>query len=134
SLVPLSPLDSQAAWVAAVCGPFDAEWKARRDWFEAFGKAIAAEEEPPAPEPEAPQRTEGPTSRLNREIGPEVVLDGAGDGGIPPGLAIAWAERHLEGLLALEPPLNEAAHAVLDDFAPKVLREARQATAAASPA
>ena len=44
---------------------------------------------------------------------------------IPPGLAIAWAERHLESLLALEPPLNEAAHAVLDDFAPRVLAEAR---------
>ena len=50
-----------------------------------------------------------------------VVLDGAREGGIPPGLAIAWAERHLEGLLALEPPLSEAAHAVLDDFAPRVL-------------
>jgi hypothetical protein len=130
SLVPLTPLDSQAAWVAAVCGPFDAEWKARRDWFEAFGKTIAAGEEPPAPEPEAPQRTAGPTSRLNREMGPEVVLDGASDGGIPPGLAIAWAERHLEGLLALEPPLNEAAHAVLDDFVPRILTEARAAEVA----
>jgi hypothetical protein len=126
SLVPLSPLESQAAWVAAVCGPFDAEWKARRDWFEAFGQAIAAGEEPPAPEPEAPERTAGPTSRLNREVGPMVVLDGAGDGGIPPGIAIAWAERHLEGLLALEPPLTDAAHAVLDDFAPRILTEARQ--------
>jgi uncharacterized membrane protein YccC len=126
-IAPLSPLDSQAAWVAAACGPFDSEWEARRDWFEAFGKAIGAGEEPPAPEPGAPARTAGPTSRLNREIGPEVVLDGAGASGIPPGLAIAWAERHLESLLALEPPLNEAAHAVLDDFAPRVLAEARAA-------
>jgi hypothetical protein len=129
-IAPLTPLESQAAWVAAVCGPFDQEWAARRDWFEAFGKAIGAGEEPPAPEPGAPARTAGPTSRLNREIGPEVVLDGAGEGGIPPGLAIAWAERHLESLLALEPPLNEAAHAVLDDFAPRVLAEARQAEVA----
>ena len=126
-IAPLSPLDSQAAWVAAACGPFDSEWEARRDWFEAFGKAIGAGEEPPGPEPGAPARTAGPTSRLNREIGPEVVLDGAREGGIPPGLAIAWAERHLESLLALEPPLNEAAHAVLDDFAPRVLAEARAA-------
>jgi uncharacterized membrane protein YccC len=123
-LAPLAPLDSQAAWVAAVCGPFDQEWAARRDWFAAFGRAIEAGEEPPAPEPGAPARTAGPTSRLNRDVGPEVVLDGAGKSGIPPGLAIAWAERHLEGLLALEPPLNEAAHAVLDDFAPRVLAEA----------
>jgi uncharacterized membrane protein YccC len=126
-IAPLSPLQSQAAWVAAVCGPFDAEWEARRDWFEAFGKAIGAGEEPPVPEPAAPQPTAGPTSRLNRKMGPMVVLDGAGASGVPPGLAIAWAERHLEGLLALEPPLNEAAHAVLDDFAPRVLGEARSA-------
>ncbi len=51
-IAPLSPLDSQAAWVAAVCGPFDQEWRARREWFEGFGKAIAAGEEPPAAEPE----------------------------------------------------------------------------------
>jgi uncharacterized membrane protein YccC len=132
-IAPLAPLDSQAAWVAAACGPFDAEWAARRDWFEAFGKAIGTGEEPPAPEPGAPARTAGPTSRLNREMGPMVVLDGARDGGIPPGLAIAWAERHLEGLLALEPPLTEAAHAVLDDFAPRILSEARQAEPAPAP-
>jgi uncharacterized membrane protein YccC len=129
----IAPLDSQAAWVAAACRPFDQEWISRRDWFEGFGKAIAAGEEPPAPEPDAPLRTAGPTSRLNREHGPEVVLDGARPGGIPPGLAIAWAERHLEGLLALEPPLNEAAHAVLDDFVPRVLSEARQAEPAPAP-
>jgi uncharacterized membrane protein YccC len=130
AIAPLAPLDSQAAWVAAACGPFDAEWGARRDWFEGFGKAIAAGEEAPPPEPGAPVRTAGPTSRLSREHGPMVVLDGARDGGIPPGLAIAWAERHLESLLALEPPLSEAAHAVLDDFAPHVLTEARQASVA----
>jgi uncharacterized membrane protein YccC len=133
-VAPLSPLNSQAAWVAAVCGPFDQQWQARRDWFEGFGKAIAAGQEPPAAEPEAPVRTAGPTSRLSRDHGPMVVLEGERDGGIPPGLALAWAERHLEGLLALEPPLSEAAHAVLDDFAPRVLAEARQATVAPAPA
>ncbi|MBS1845033.1 MAG: FUSC family protein, partial [Actinobacteria bacterium] len=129
-IAPLAPLDRHAAWVAAACGPFDEAWRARTTWFEGFGNAIAAGKEPPAPEPGAPERTAGPTSRLNRELGPMVVLDGADDGEVPPGLAIAWAERHLEGLLALEPPLSEAAHAVLDDFAPSVLREARTATAA----
>ena len=125
-IAPLAPLDSQAAWVAAACGPFDDEWRARRDWFEGFGAAIGAGKEPPPPEAGAPVPTGGPTSRLSRENGPMVVLDGARDGGIPPGLAIAWAERHLEGLLTLEPPLSEAAHAVLDDFAPRVLAEARR--------
>jgi len=133
-IAPLSPLHSQAAWVAAVCGPFDREWEARRDWYQGFGKAIAAGGEPPAPEAGAPLRDAGPTSRLSRERGPMVVLDGAEDGDVPPGLALAWAERHLEDLLALEPPLSEAAHAVLDDFAPRVLGEARQATVAPAPA
>ena len=63
-----------------------------------------------------------------------VVLDGASDDDVPPGLALAWAERNLEGLLALEPPLSEAAHAVLDDFAPRVLKEARTAIVAPVPA
>ncbi|MBS1883423.1 MAG: FUSC family protein [Actinobacteria bacterium] len=127
SLAPLAPLDSQAAWVAAACGPFDQEWVSRRDWFEEFGKAIGTGKGPPAPEPGAPLRAAGPTSRLNREGGPQVVLDGARPGAVPPGLAIAWAERHLESLLALEPPLTDAAHAVLDDFAPRVLAEPRPA-------
>jgi uncharacterized membrane protein YccC len=134
SLAPLAPLDRHEPWIAAACDPFDLAWRARCDWFEGFGRAVAAGEEPPAPEPEAPQRTAGPTSRLSRELGPMVVLDGASDGEVPPGLALAWAERHLEGLLALEPPLSEAAHAVLDDFAPSVLKEARTATVAPAPA
>jgi uncharacterized membrane protein YccC len=133
TLVPLAPLDSKAAWVAEACGPFDEEWEARRDWFEGFGEAIAAGEEPPPAEAKAPRRTAGPTSRLNRELGPMVVLDGGSDGDIPPGLALAWAGRHLEGLLALEPPLSEAAHAVLDDFAPRVLAEARSAAVEPAP-
>jgi uncharacterized membrane protein YccC len=134
-LAPLAPLDRHEPWVAAACGPFDASWQARTSWFEGFGKAIAAGHEPPAPEPEAPLRTAGPTSRLSRELGPMVVLDGleSSTDDVPPGLAIAWAERHLEGLLALEPPLSEAAHAVLDDFAPRVLKEARTATVAPAP-
>jgi uncharacterized membrane protein YccC len=133
-IAPLAPLDSQAAWVAAACGPFDQEWEGRRDWYQSFGKAIAAGEEPPAAEAGAPVRGAGPSSRLSREHGPMVVLDGADGDGIPPGLAIAWAERQLEDLLALEAPLSEAAHAVLDDFAPRVLTEARQATVAPMPA
>ena len=80
-------------------------------------------------------RTDGPTSRLSREHGPMVVLDGdRATATSRRACAIAWAERHLEGLLALEPPLSEAAHAVLDDFAPRVLPEARQATVAPAPA
>ncbi|MBS1678096.1 MAG: FUSC family protein [Actinobacteria bacterium] len=132
-IAPLAPLDRHEQWVADACGPFDAAWRARCDWYEGFGRTIAAGEEPPAPEPGAPGRPAGPTSHLNRELGPMVVLGGASDGEVPPGLALAWAERQLEGLLAFEPPLSEAAHAVLDDFAPRVLKEAGPAPAAPVP-
>ena len=77
AIAPLAPLDRHAPpGSPRPAGPSTTEWRARRDWFEGFGRAIAAGEEPPAPEAKAPQRTEGPTSRLNRDLGPMVVLDG----------------------------------------------------------
>ena len=129
-IAPLSPLDLAGGLGGGGVRAVRPGMGARRDWFEGFGRAIAAGKEPPAAEACAPVRPAGPTSRLSRDRGPMVVLDGERDDGIPPGLAIAWAERHLEDLLALEPPLSDAAHAVLDDFAPSVLAEARQAAGA----
>jgi hypothetical protein len=114
-LAPLAPLDAQAPWVAETCGAFDAEWRARRDWFEGFGGAIASGSEPPAVEAGAPAPAEGVSTRLSRDQGPPVVLgsEEAEVNGIPPGLAIAWAERHLALLLALEPSLAAAERSAL---------------------
>lgn len=113
TLAPLAPIEADDARVAEVRGPLDAEWDGRRSWFEGFGEAIAAGAEPPPAEPGAPPLAAGATSRLARSLGPPVVLGGDSHGGVPPGLAAAWAERHLESLLALEPALSAAARSVL---------------------
>jgi uncharacterized membrane protein YccC len=115
-LAPLAPLDARAPWVAEACGLFDIEWRSRRAWFERFGTAIAAAADPPAPEPEAPPLAGGATSQLARQRGPAVVLDPSDEeGAVPPGLAIAWTERYLQFLLALEPPLSAAAESALEE-------------------
>ena len=113
-LAPLAPLDPEAESAPALREPLDRMRGARRAWFEGFGAAVFAGTQPPPPEPEAPPPSSGPSSRLARRDGPALALDGErGPNGIPPGLPIAWAERHLEGLLELEPPLAAAAHTVL---------------------
>ncbi len=117
-LAPLAPLDPEAGWVARLRAPLDQMRSARRAWFEGFGAAVFAGTMPPPAEPEAPEPSAGPASRLARRPGPLLELDGERDAaGIPAGLPIAWAERHLEGLLELEPPLTAAARAVLEDGA-----------------
>ncbi|MGA8746430.1 MAG: FUSC family protein [Solirubrobacterales bacterium] len=115
-LVPLAPLDAHAPWVSQVCNEFDTEWRSRRAWFELFGTAIAAGAEPPLPESAAQAKDAGASSRLWGNRGPGVRLDrgrGPSRGAVPPGLAIAWAERHLETLLNFEPDLALAARSVL---------------------
>jgi hypothetical protein len=125
-LAPLAPLAAHPPWVAQACGAVGAEWRARRGWFEKFGVAIASGAEPPEAEPGAPPIDEGVSSLLSRAQGPAVLLDGDDPqkDRIPPGLAIAWAERHLELLLALEPSLAVAARSGLGG-APEEGRRAR---------
>jgi uncharacterized membrane protein YccC len=113
-LAPLAPPDPEAEGVEAVREPLERMRSARRTWFEGFGAAVIAGTQPPLPEPEAPPPSDGPSSRLAHRSLPALVLDGdRGPDGIPPGVPIAWAERHLEGLLELEPPLTAAARSVL---------------------
>jgi hypothetical protein len=69
--------------------------RARCGWFESLGAAISDSAPPPAAEPAAGGGT-GP-----------VVLEREGEG-LPPGLAIAWAHRHLAVLAAVEPVLVKA--------------------------
>lgn len=76
---------------------FDAQRRARCDWYASFGTAIS--QLLPAHEPEGEQT-------WAREHHRSVVLDRSSSGGdAQPGLAIAWAQRHLEVLAAIEPVL-----------------------------
>ena len=67
-----------------------------------FGEAISDAGLPPASEPGQTQTASPPLTR--------VVLDRpVAARGVPPGVAIAWAHRHLEMLADLEPVLASAA-------------------------
>jgi uncharacterized membrane protein YccC len=79
---------------------FDAERRTCCDWYESLGTAIARAAPAPAPEgtgaeAKAPQRS-------------VVLEDAAGAGRVQPGLAIAWAQRHLDVLTEIEPTLAAA--------------------------
>jgi uncharacterized membrane protein YccC len=102
-LVRLRPVDSELPRVAAARDAFEAELQARSDWYRSLAISIADAEPAPRPEEEPPAS----------EVAAEVVLErGPGEDGVPPGLAIAWAHRHLELLRELEPPLARAADSI----------------------
>src|SRR6185312_2363125 len=97
------PVDTELPRVAAARDAFEREVHARSGWYRALAIAIADGE--PAPRPEE--------ASANGVAGPDVVLErDPADDGVPPGLAIAWAHRHLELLRELEPPLARAADAI----------------------
>ncbi|HTQ80328.1 MAG TPA: FUSC family protein [Thermoanaerobaculia bacterium] len=100
-LVRLAPVDARLPRVLEARKAFEAERSARCGWFERFGAAISDA----APPPEA-ELAAAPG------IGSVVLERGEGEGELPPGLAIAWAHRHLAVLAAMEPSLTRAAGAL----------------------
>jgi len=101
--VRLRPVAGELPRVAAARDAFEGELRARGEWFRALAVAIADAEPAPRPEERLPAAA----------VAGEVVLErAAGDDGVPPGLAIAWAHRHLELLRELEPPLARAADSI----------------------
>jgi uncharacterized membrane protein YccC len=99
-LIRLAPVDEGLPRVLAARDAFEVERRTRCGWFERLGEAIAGAESPPPPEPPAAALVGGP-----------VVLEREGDG-LPPGMAIAWAHRHLEVLAAVEPALVRATNSI----------------------
>jgi uncharacterized membrane protein YccC len=99
-LIRLAPVDESLPRVLAARDAFELERHTRCGWFEQLGEAIATSETPPAAEPPAAGLAGGP-----------VVLERDGDG-LPPGMAIAWAHRHLEVLAAIEPVLVRATNSI----------------------
>jgi uncharacterized membrane protein YccC len=102
----LAPIGNDVPRLAALRDAFEAEQESRCQWYAALGQAISHADRPPIPEL-------GQTA--SREASPaRVVLDRPGSAdGVPPGLAIAWAQRHLEMLAELEPPLASAAERII---------------------
>jgi len=96
-LVMVEPVDPRLQRVDGARRELEAERDRRCEWFAALGDSIARRGQPPDPEP--------PGAAIS-----EVVLERLpGAGGVPPGLAIAWAHRYLAALQALEVSLTRAA-------------------------
>jgi uncharacterized membrane protein YccC len=102
----LVPIGNDVPRLVAVRDAFKAEQGSRCEWYAALGEAISQAGRPPAPELGQTGSADAAPAR--------VVLDrpGAADAA-PPGLAIAWAHRHLEMLAELEPLLASAAERII---------------------
>jgi uncharacterized membrane protein YccC len=116
--VRLAPLRAAAGRLAAARDAFESERRAICRWYAELGEAIAHGQTPPAPEIGEAVRTAGGTADRVGEMSPPVTTDDPLDlvalerpGGspeLPPGLAIAWAHRHMRSLAELEPVLAAA--------------------------
>ena len=97
----LAPIDTRLQRLARAREAFEAERRGISVWYEQLGAAISNAETPPAPQPAISADATTPPARVVLEHAPAAH-------GLPPGLAIAWAHRHLQALAALEPALARA--------------------------
>ncbi len=102
SFMRLAPVDGKLPRLTQACDALEAERRARCDWYESFGAAVAQATSSPDPElGNADEKVNTPTG--------SVVLEHVASGDrMQPGLAIAWAQRHLDVLAELELPLSSA--------------------------
>jgi uncharacterized membrane protein YccC len=101
ALVRLAPVGDELPRLAQARDAFEAERRARCDWYESFGTAISQAAPAPDPERAGTKVADAPDGW--------VVLERMGPGGgLHPGLAIAWAQRHLDVLIELELTLTSA--------------------------
>jgi uncharacterized membrane protein YccC len=101
SFARLAPIADHLPRLARARDAFEAERRARCDWYASLGTALATASSPPAPEPLDHCGADEPPGQVVLESPP-------GDSGVPPGLAIAWAHRHLQALAEIEPMLAYA--------------------------
>jgi uncharacterized membrane protein YccC len=100
-LARLRPTDRELPRLTAAREAFEGELRTRSGWYGSLAIALADSEPAPVPEHD-------PAPGAARAA--RVVLERLpGDEGVPPGLSIAWAHRHLELLRELEPALARAA-------------------------
>jgi uncharacterized membrane protein YccC len=97
----LAPIGDELPRLAQARDSLNAERRARCGWYESLGTAISQAAPSPAPE------RRGASGEMDAPTGSVVLERVASDGGrLQPGLAIAWAHRHLELLAELEPMLS----------------------------
>ena len=87
---------------------FDAERRALCDWYAALGRSISQRASAPAPERNG---NAGGQIHANRTV---VLEHARGGGDLQPGLAIAWAQRHLDVLAEFEPTLASTYGRIID--------------------
>jgi uncharacterized membrane protein YccC len=125
ALIRLVPIGDEQSRLAVARDGFEAQRRARCDWYRSLGTAISQVAAAPAPERGETGMTGAlgtvggtgtPRNAKKRDIAPGgmVTLERAGGGGLQPGLAIAWAQLHLDVLTAFEPMLT-AAYARITD-------------------
>ncbi len=102
SFMRLAPIDDALPRLACARDALDAERRARCDWYESFGKAIAQA----ASSPNTELSSAGAT--VHTPTGAVVLEHVDGGDSLQPGLAIAWARRHLDVLAELELMLSSA--------------------------
>jgi len=112
ALIRLAPIGDEQSRLAHARDGFEAQRRARCDWYRLLGTAISREASAPAPEP-------GEMEERGLSAGRMVTLERAattagGEPGLQPGLAIAWAQLHLDVLTAFEPMLTAAYARIAD--------------------
>jgi uncharacterized membrane protein YccC len=103
----LAPVDPSLPRLARARESFEIERRALCDWYATLGASIAGASPAPAPQRIGAADTAAPLARVVLERTP-------GAHGLPPGLAIAWAHRHLRALAELEPALAVACVQITD--------------------
>ncbi len=102
SFMRLAPIDDELPRLANARDALDAERRARCEWYESFGRSIAQAASSPDPELTDPGR------EALVPNGSVVLEHVTGGDRLQPGLAIAWAHRHLDVLAELELMLSSA--------------------------
>jgi len=102
----LAPISDDLPHLVRIRDGFEAERRARCDWYAMLGESVSDGMPPPPTELGQRQSSTAYPAR--------VVLERPVARGVPPGLAIAWAHRDLEMLAELEPALAAAARRIIE--------------------
>jgi uncharacterized membrane protein YccC len=104
----LTPIDARLRRLTQAREAFESERRELCDWYAQLGASISLAR--PAPAPQNIDR-----AGTDADAAPAAVVLERADGtqGLPPGLAIAWAHRHLMSLADMEPALARACEHVV---------------------